>query len=278
MPRWHWRQFALKRALGFANWLRSRHRIHDRAVLDALVADLRHHNPDHVAMTGDLGHIGLPQEFDAAVAFMEALGDRDRVSFVPGNHDAYVADSLPACLKAMAPWIRSDDGAPGFPWFRRLGNIALIGLSSAVQTGPLLATGCVGAAQLDRAEALLHYAKGLDLIRVVLIHHDPMPGAKHLRRLVDAEAFGRMLASAGADLVLHGHNHATVVAHLHGPGGDAIPVVGVASASMRPSHGHEAAAYHLVHIDDGASRAITITRRVIGEDGAMHEGGALDLS
>ena len=52
---------------------------------------------------------------------------------------------------AFAKYLRGDaavDGAP-FPFVRRRGPLALIGVSSAVPTPPLMATGRLGRAQLD---------------------------------------------------------------------------------------------------------------------------------
>src|SRR3546814_8605639 len=67
--------------------------------------------------------------------------------------------------------------------------------------------------------------------RVVLLHHPPRPGKVAWRkRLVDAEAFRRVIAEAGAELILHGHDHTFVSEVIEGPGGP-VPVVGVPSAS-----------------------------------------------
>ena len=49
------RDLAGKRLTGWLNWERGRARVHNMDVLDALIADIRARNPDHVAVTGDLG-------------------------------------------------------------------------------------------------------------------------------------------------------------------------------------------------------------------------------
>ena len=64
-------------------------------VLNRLVADLKAQRPGHIAMTGDILNIGLKAEFPPARAWLETLGNPRDVSFVPGNHDAYVRSSLP---------------------------------------------------------------------------------------------------------------------------------------------------------------------------------------
>jgi len=47
-----------KRALGYLNWTRNRHKYQRREVLDALVSDMQAQAPDHIAITGDLVLLG----------------------------------------------------------------------------------------------------------------------------------------------------------------------------------------------------------------------------
>ena len=61
-----WRDYWGKRALGKINWHRRRRFLHDPAIAMAMVADIKAHSPDHVALTGDLINIALKQEFVAA--------------------------------------------------------------------------------------------------------------------------------------------------------------------------------------------------------------------
>ena len=58
LPAPRWRDLAGKRALGYLNWTRNRHKDQRREVLDALVADMQAQRPDHIAVTGDLVNIG----------------------------------------------------------------------------------------------------------------------------------------------------------------------------------------------------------------------------
>ncbi|MGL4440525.1 MAG: metallophosphoesterase family protein [Bosea sp. (in: a-proteobacteria)] len=267
LPRVRFSELIGKRATGYANWLRSRRHVHDMALLDRIVTDIAAAKPDHVACTGDVAHIGLPAEFPTAIKFMERLGAKDHVSFVPGNHDAYVPSSLAALARDMAPWCRSDEGAGGYPWLKIRNHVALIGLSSAVPTGPLMAWGRLQQEQIDKAEMLLVYAAKRGLKRVVLLHHPPhVGGAKAGRELKDAAAFEHMIAAAGAEIVIHGHNHKTSLAWITGPGRK-VPVVGVPSASMGTrSHG-EKAGWHLMQIPDDDAPI------VIKRHGLMPTGG-----
>ena len=141
----------LKRFMGYVNWKRSRERLSDMSGFERIVDDLRAQAPDHVAITGDLVNIALPAEFRRAAAWMRTLGDPADVSFTPGNHDAYVRDAIANLAETFAPWTTSDDAArreAPFPFLRVRGEVALIGLSSAVPTAPLMATGRLGARQI----------------------------------------------------------------------------------------------------------------------------------
>ncbi|MCO4055440.1 MAG: metallophosphoesterase [Bosea sp.] len=257
-----------KRATGYVNWLRSRRFVHDMELLDRIVADMLAQQPDHVACTGDVTHIGLPGEFPTAIRFLDRLGPRERVSFVPGNHDAYVASSLGPLSREMAPWTRSEADGHGFPWMKVRGHVALIGLSSAVPTGPLMAWGKVGPVQLEKAERLLAEAGRGGLRRVVLIHHPPhVGGAGRGRELKDADSFEAMIERAGADLVIHGHNHKTSLSWIRS-GRQLSPVVGVASCSMGlRSHG-EKAGWHLFRVPEG-DEPITLQRRGLLPNGGV---------
>jgi len=276
-----------KRATGYANWRRGRSRSHDMAVLERLVADLKAQGAGHIACTGDLCNIGLPSEWATARTFLEALGPSDAVSFVPGNHDAYVRGSLEGLLDACGAYTGDDSGSSGrFPYLRRRGPLALVGLSSAIPTKPFVATGRLGAPQLAAAESLLRAlaTEPGRPFRVVMIHHPPQPGgAAPGRELKDAAAFTAMIARAGADLILHGHNHVTSSARIPGPDGRAVPVVGVPSASARvDGHGAIAsrrASYILYEVTrDGNGYAIGARRRGLSAEGAMCDLGPVDLA
>jgi 3',5'-cyclic AMP phosphodiesterase CpdA len=266
-------ELAGKRGLGFINWHRGRKLIHRREVIDALTRDLKASAPDHIAVTGDLVNLSLPAEYARARAWLNGLGPPSDVTVIPGNHDIYVPEAQQGPAKYWGEYMRGDDGAESgtFPFLRRRGTVALIALSSALPTGPLLATGSLGAQQLNRLAAALEETQSL--FRIVLIHHPPRsPLSRYLRRLTDGAEFCRVLAANGAELVLHGHDHCHSLIWLDGPH-RAIPVVGVPSASARAPHGGEdGAGYNLFRIDGEPSgwRCEMIARQR-GADGGFRE-------
>jgi 3',5'-cyclic AMP phosphodiesterase CpdA len=232
-------------------------------------------SPDHTAVTGDLVNISLPAEFDQAHLLLTRLGPADRVTVIPGNHDAYVAMPFD---KGMGKWaaymsgIReadsresdsrepdSEDSRPprdarDFPFVRKIGPIALIGLSSALPTVPFSAAGELGAAQLERFAHALRRLDGKGLCRVVLIHHPPYGGAAHRRKsLRDIGGFVDVLRQHGCELVLHGHTHVSGLSRIEVPSGS-IPVIGVPSASAVESGHKDPSRYHLYRISKQADR------------------------
>lgn len=227
------RLLANKRILGYLSWRRRRRKVHRMDVLDAVVADIRSFAPDHVAITGDLTHVGLPAECNAALHWLRRLGRSDWVSVVPGNHDRYVADRFDFTVGRWREYFRGDTGAAKFPFFRRRGSVALIGVDTAIPTSPFLASGRVGDAQRERLAELLTQAGAAGLFRIVLLHHSPLPdGHTRRKRLSDATEVMRMLTTLGAELVIHGHGHEARIDRIIGPAGPML-VVAVPSASHR---------------------------------------------
>ena len=262
-------ELALKRALGFINWKRARESLTDAPMLRRLMDDLRAQKPDHIAMTGDIVNLGLQGEFEAARKWLEALGAPDDVSFVPGNHDAYVRQALPTLAQAFAPWTRGDSSAQkesAFPYLRVRGDVALIGVSSAVPTALFMATGKVGADQIAGLRALLAEARAHGLMRVVMVHHAPIAGMHAMRRMVDAPAVADAIAQEGAEIVLHGHHHRRMVNWIASANtlalGGRIPVVGAPQASTRLKDEPHRAAYHLVSLTRrGEGVAVSVRAR-----------------
>ncbi|MCG8590416.1 MAG: metallophosphoesterase [Proteobacteria bacterium] len=243
---------ANKRVLGWLSWNVRRHRVHRPEVLEALREDLLSQAPDHVAVTGDLTNVALEAEFEQAAAWLRRLAEPDRVSVVPGNHDAYVRMPLARSWDRWVEYMRSDAstassvGRQAFPTVRVRGPLALVGLCSAEPTPWFRATGSLGEAQRGRLREVLAELRQRQLVRVLLIHHPPLDaGLASRRRLTDARALQSLLADVGAELVLHGHRHRTCLEHVAGPSGE-IPVMGVRSASDVGEREEKRAQYHLL--------------------------------
>lgn len=249
-------QLMNKRFFGWLSWVRRRRALHRPEVLAALAADLAGMGPDHLVITGDLTNIALPGEFALVGRWLESLGAAEAVSVVPGNHDAYVAVPWETSLAKWAAFMACEEAgqaraeAEAFPFVRHRGPVSIIGLNSAQPTPLFQAHGTLGQAQLERLEAVLRRLGAQSRFRVVLLHHPPsLDKVVWRKRLVDARAFRDVIAVAGAELILHGHDHTFGREMIPGPGGP-VPVVGVPSASAGRDGGrHPIAHYQLYAIE-----------------------------
>jgi 3',5'-cyclic AMP phosphodiesterase CpdA len=270
MPAASLRELAGKRVLGYLNWKRNRHAIHRAEVLDAIVADMQAQRPDHIAVTGDLVNLALEAEFAPARVWLERVGAPDHVSVVPGNHDAYVRATRHHFTEAFADFMRGDaDAATGpvrMPFLRRRGPLALIGVSTAVPTAPLLATGRLGAAQREALDRILNQLSTEAIFRVLLIHH-PLRSKSRYKRLTDSAQLLPLLKRHGVDLILHGHDHLHSTTWFDGPHGR-IPALGVPSASSLAHGRYPGAAYNLLSIERDGD-AWRCEHRVRGIDEAL---------
>jgi len=257
MPHAKRRHLLSKRILGYVNWHRGRKLVHRREFLDLLTRDLLERNPDHIAVTGDLVNLGLPEEFLRAADWLHHLGDPNKVTAIPGNHDAYVRLHPDTGTRHWQPYMESNEAGEalfptpetGFPFVRRIGDIGIIALSSAIPTMPFVAAGKIGKSQLAYLASALDRLGREGLFRVVLIHHPPLPGQAGWRRgLRDAKKLREVLKAHGAELVLHGHDHAQTVHELDTVSGPAI-IVGVPSASEAVEGRAPAARYNEYNIE-----------------------------
>jgi 3',5'-cyclic AMP phosphodiesterase CpdA len=267
-----------KRFFGWLSWQIRRRHYHRTSVIGALMDDLRQAPIDHLLVTGDLTNISLASEFGAAREQLKRFGTARDVSIVPGNHDAYVHVAQAASWSLWSDYFESDDRETAvessdprdrFPTLRVRGPLAVVGLCSALPMPLFDAGGVLGDAQLERLERMLNDLSESDLCRVISIHHPITEGATHPRRwLRDAESLRDVIGRAGAELVVHGHNHRTLLAAIDGPDGS-IPVVGVRSASDIGQRPGRRAQYHVYEIErngESGGPRFRIALRIRGYD------------
>ena len=275
LPDMRIRELISKRITGYINWHRHRKISLDDGVIDALSDDMLAAKPDHIALTGDLVNLGLLKEIEIAGTWLQGLGAADHISVVPGNHDAYVRQSLKHACALWGPYMLGDEAnlpvtPSSFPYLRVRGPIALIGVSSAEATAPFLASGYFREKQAKATAKLLDETGQSGLFRVIMIHHPPVYGATgQQKRLLGIRRFQAMVQKHGAELVLHGHTHLPTVHHITGPDGAIVPVVGVAAAGQAHGSAKPPANYNLFEIA-GAARSwqVELIRR-----GTKHRGG-----
>ncbi|MBC8071649.1 MAG: metallophosphoesterase [Deltaproteobacteria bacterium] len=231
---WH---FLNKRITGAVNLALKRRKQHDARIFDAAVAFAHALGAERLVVTGDLTNLALPSEFEHVRARLSAAGMP--VTVIPGNHDAYTRAAVREGLfeRYLSCFMEGERAGAPYPFVQRFDDVVLVGVSTGVVSLPLVATGLVGGAQLERLEQVLAQASAEKLARIVLIHHPPVAGVSKPRHdLLDLAAFGEVIARQGAELILHGHEHRRIDSSLPGPSGD-VPVHGIGSGtscSQRP--------------------------------------------
>ncbi len=234
-----WTRFLNKRLTGVANLVGRRRGAHPTHLLEAAVAELAGDaSIDHVVITGDLTNLALESEFSRARQILEPLAPK--LSVIPGNHDVYTrgAERDRRFERFFGDWMwPATEPAQNYPWLKDLGEVALLGFSSAVARVPFIASGHISRDQLERLDTLA--AEGLLSGRcvVALVHHNlHLRGfAKdRTRGLVNRDDLVTRLAAAGVSVLLHGHTH---VAHRFER--DGVTIIGSGSstwASADPAH------------------------------------------
>jgi 3',5'-cyclic AMP phosphodiesterase CpdA len=253
LPHFRRRDLMTKRITGYINWRRNRAKALGSAVLAAIIDDVHAAVPDHIAMTGDLVNLSLDAELPAAKLWMEALGEPKDVSYVPGNHDAYVIGALQKTTENLRDFI-GDAPEPVFPSLRIRGEIALIGVNSARATPLFIAAGHVSDRQMLALKTVLEETGRQGLCRVVMIHHPPVRGAaSRAKRLYGIRKFQRAVKEAGAELVLHGHTHLQTLNWISGPDKMRVPVVSVSAAGQSYGGKRPAAGWNEFQIERAAT-------------------------
>ncbi len=274
--------FRLKRLVGGASWHFRRRHLHVNHIADALRADILAARPDHIAFTGDLVNLAARGEFERGQTWLQGFGAPDKISFVPGNHDSYVKNDHATGLGLLQPYTTGDgrQAEIAFPYVRLRRNIAMIGVSSAQPQALWRAGGELGQDQLTALEGMLAELGKKGFYRAVMVHHPPLPGLAVARKaLRDSAQFKTAIISAGAELVIHGHNHKAMHTELPTAKGMAH-IIGVPSASLVDSGRHEGAQWHSFSI--GRSKGVWQTtmsrRRWSAELGGFVDAGSVPLS
>ena len=237
---------ANKRFFSCLSWVFKRRHLHRKAVTDRLISDFQNFHPEQIVVTGDLVNLSLPGEYARASAWLQGLGTPKQVMAIPGNHDLLVdTQASRQGLRLYGPYMgaKTKGGAPEFPYVKRVKDVAFIGLSTAVETPIGWCSGRLGETQLAHLDSILEQTGDQGLCRIITLHHPPAGYTKARGGLEDQDAFAAIIASRGAELILHGHSHRSSMIALPGPKGP-VPVMGVASASVAPGKGYEAACWH----------------------------------
>ncbi|HMG55654.1 MAG TPA: metallophosphoesterase [Kofleriaceae bacterium] len=270
-----WLDLANKRWIGAMNLVSNRSRHYHVDAFDDMVTDLNTSGVDHVLCTGDVTNLALRCEFEFARGRFDrlALGPHG-VTVIPGNHDAYVAEGVPLFAELFGEFATCDPGwewtaaelAPDealgdlrWPSVRLRGDLALISTSTSRATPWFTAYGRLGAGQRMRLRSVLRDRRLAGKTRVVAIHHPPAGrrAESRIRGLRDHAEFAAVIADAGADLIVHGHEHRDMTEALAGPQGP-VPVRGIASGTYFHNKPERTARYRIFELGPGGVVSETV--------------------
>lgn len=178
----------------------------DRAELEApLLEAVRRIDPDLVVVSGDFTQRARVRQFDRARAFLDRLCCPWLA--VPGNHDTPL-DNL--WVRLTAPWKRYRQAIdPDLePRYQDAATV-VVGVNTVNRFS--WQRGRLSARRITRACAGLQAAG--DRARLVVLHHPLQHGPEVDKRLMRGAALAlERFADCGAQIVLSGHLHNTVVA------------------------------------------------------------------
>src|SRR5262249_3151095 len=157
--------------------------------------------------TGDLTNLALESEFVRARQLLSRAGGPERMTIIPGNHDAYTAEAVAdrRFERTFADWLPQP---LAWPFVRELGEVSIFAMSTACATPWGFSSGRVGEEQRAKLEGALALASQKGRFRLVALHH-PLVKARGsaVRQLSDRAALARSLTRYGCELVVHGHDH-----------------------------------------------------------------------
>ena len=255
-----WTRFLNKRLTGLVNVIGRRRHAHPVSLLERIVADVNADHIDHTVVTGDLSNLALESEFARARELLAPLGGAERLSVIPGNHDVYTRGSQRTRRfdHAFAPWMWATSQPGAYPWHKRVGDVSLLGFSSAVARIPFLATGEVSSDQLARLDQIAASGALAGTFPIALVHHNVHRRSWRktaMHGLKDRDTFLDRLEAAGVKMVLHGHTH---VSHRWQRGG--LTIVGSGSCTWSAVHPDHIARYNVYHFEGAVLTDIEIRR------------------
>ncbi|MDP2317634.1 MAG: metallophosphoesterase [Pseudomonadota bacterium] len=163
------------------------------------------HGFDHLVITGDLTEDGALVQYEVLADVLEASGiPAEKITLLPGNHDAY-GTAMPWDLAIAGPLARWADTSRegGAAW---LDDCVIVPVSSAIPQTFLRSSGRIGGHALDHVGAIASREPGRP---VVIAQHHPPYAVMHqwVHGLLNHEAVTGLLEARDNVSVLHGHIH-----------------------------------------------------------------------
>jgi 3',5'-cyclic AMP phosphodiesterase CpdA len=170
---------------------------------------------DHVVVSGDLTESGTEAQFEALAEVLdEAAIEPERLTLVPGNHDAYTApDAWARALDGpLRRWALSSAREPGAILER--GGLAILPVDCTFHQPITRSAGLVTDDALDRLEARLADPATSRRTTLLVQHHPPYAHGSRAWQWIDglcgAARLTTILARFPEVHLMHGHLHRAV--------------------------------------------------------------------
>lgn len=218
-PRYGERRFGPRARLSYLSLLRPldpRDRV--RRARHAL-AEAKRWGFDHLVVTGDVTEDGVDAQFEVLAEVLSESGiPRERVTIVPGNHDAY--DDGAAFERALRGPL-SPYAATSAPCsVVDLRDVCILPVSTAMHQTPLSSAGSIAKAELEALDRRVRDPALRRRAVIVAQHHQPgvsaFPPAQWLDGFREHAPLAALFAAHEGLSVVHGHTHRAVDKRVHG--------------------------------------------------------------
>lgn len=226
---------------------------HER--IERLLEDVDAQGVDHALCTGDLTGVSTEAEYtEVAGLFGARLGQPERLTVIPGNHDRYVKGVEGLFERHFS---RVSEGAK-FPFVKHLpSGVSIVAIDVARPTSLIDSSGLCGPQQREALLRLLTDASMKDRFVVLALHYGLLraEGQRDTRShglRDDLEVMALIdRADVSLDLVVHGHMHRPYVVKV----GKRNAICAGSATDL-----HRKPGYHVYEIDPAAHR-VRVHRR-----------------
>jgi len=178
-------------------------------VADAL-QQVRERGVDHLLITGDLTEDGHLEQFEVLAQLLaDSRIPAERITLVPGNHDAYIAGG--AFAEAMDGPLEPYAATSALGTPLRFRDVTIVPVSTAFHQSPLRSAGAIAQ---DELTALAKIARSPSFAGEPLVfaqHHPPgrlvIPLVHWIDGLVEHAVLSNLFDTCPNLHVVHGHTH-----------------------------------------------------------------------
>ena len=167
-------------------------------------------NVDHLLITGDLTEDGHQEQFEVLAELLaESRIPPERVTLVPGNHDAYIDEG--GFAQALRGPLRAYAATSSIAAALQFRDVTIVPVSTAFQQSPLRSAGAIASRELASLAAIAMDPALAGHPIVFAQHHPPgaafIPLLQWLDGLTDHSALSDLFRRCPHLYVLHGHTH-----------------------------------------------------------------------